>query len=73
MRDCYGIPILSLFERHATEQGRTGVDELFRKSFAIRERVLGAEHPAVAQSLYNRAMLVEVPKVLKPWGVYLVS
>lgn len=38
-------------------------DSLFVKASEIREKVLGTEHPVVAQSLYNRAMYVEQPKV----------
>ena len=43
-----------------TFQGR--LDEagpLFERSLAIREKVLGPDHPDVAQSLNNRALLLQ--------------
>lgn len=56
---------LGVFLTLCNGQGQSdAAGPLFMKAFAIREKVLGVEHPAVAQSLYNRAMYVELPKVL---------
>ncbi|CAM9138218.1 unnamed protein product, partial [Ectocarpus sp. 13 AM-2016] len=75
MHQCHQ-PIFSL-SLPVTFQGKyEEAEPLYRRSLAIREKVLGPEHPDVAQSLNNRAALLETqgvglehPDVAKAFGL----
>lgn len=52
--------IMSVFHLYTGSQGK--LEEaglLYDRSLAIREKTLGPDHPDVAQSLNNRALLLE--------------
>lgn len=50
---CYTPPLLGMQGKYAE------AEPLYERSQAIREKMLGPEHPDVAQSLHNRAELLK--------------